>query len=280
MAQSADPTDPDTLPPPQPIGRPQDHIPRLASMRTISALILREMSSTYGRSPGGYAWAVLEPALALALMVAIFSIGFRTPPLGTNFPIFYASGLLPFGMFIAVSGKVQQSINYSRQLLAYPRVTFIDAVAARFILAVLTQGMVSLIIFTAILSLANTRTILDLPVLLNAFAMAAALGLGFGLMNCVLISRAAIWQTVWSVITRPLVLISGVIFLHDIVPLPYRHWLEWNPLTHPVGEARRAFYYSYEGEYIAYLYTYGLALGTGAAGLLLLRSYYRDLLER
>ncbi|MCC1494749.1 ABC transporter permease [Cognatishimia sp. F0-27] len=279
MARSAD-TYADSLPPPQAIGRPQDHIPRAASLRTIAALILREMSTTYGRSPGGYAWAVLEPALALAVMVAIFSTGFRSPPLGTSFAIYYASGFLPFGMFMVVSSKTQQSINYSRQLLAYPRVTFVDAIAARFILAVLTHSMVSLIIFSVILMTTETRTILDLPRLLNAFAMAAMLGLGFGMLNCVLVSRAPIWQTVWSVITRPLVLISGVLFLHDKIPSPYREWLEWNPLVHPVGEARRAFYYSYTGAYVDPVYAYGLALITGAAGILLLRSYYRDLLER
>ena len=45
--------------PPQPQLRP----PRVQTFRTISALIMREMQTTYGRSPGGYLWAVLEPVL-------------------------------------------------------------------------------------------------------------------------------------------------------------------------------------------------------------------------
>ena len=68
--------------------RPVNRTMRLATPRTILALILREMSSTHGKSPGGYLWMVLEPALGIALLSAIFSLGFRSPRLGTNFPIF------------------------------------------------------------------------------------------------------------------------------------------------------------------------------------------------
>ncbi|MGR3608783.1 MAG: ABC transporter permease [Sulfitobacter sp.] len=258
----------------------RSRLPSLASLRTISALILREMASTYGRSPGGYAWAILEPALGVTLMVVIFSTGFRSPPLGTNFAIYYASGLLPFIMFNSTAAKVQQSINYSRQLLAYPRVTFMDALLARLFLNILTQAMVGVMIFSFILIVYDTRTILDIPRLLNAYAMAIGIGFGIGVLNCVFISRQAVWQNIWSVISRPLVFVSGVIFLHDRIPEPFSTWLEWNPLVHAIGEARKAFYYSYRGAYVDYSYPYFFALICTVLGLLFLRSYTRDFLER
>ena len=182
----------------------RERLPRAASLRTIAALILREMAVTYGRTPGGYVWAVLEPALGVGLLVLIFSAGFRTPPLGTNFGIYYASGLLPFFMFMTTSAKVQQAINYSKQLLNYPRVTFIDALLARLVLNVLTQLAVSVMIFTFLLTMYETRTVFRLDRLLNAYAMAIGLGFGVGVLNCLLISRHAIWNTIWSVISRPL----------------------------------------------------------------------------
>lgn len=260
--------------------RVQDGLPRFASLRTMVALILREMSTTYGRSPGGYIWAVAEPALGLVLLVAIFSTGFRTPPLGTNFAIFYASGLLPFFTFLQVSNKVGQSINFSRQLLSYPRVTIVDALMARFVLCALTQFLVSYLILMVILTTMETRTVIVLPVIVSAFAMATALGLGIGTLNAVLMAYYPIWQSIWSVITRPLVLISGVIILHDRIPVPYRDWLSWNPLVHVVGHSRTGFYYSYRGEYVDITYVYGVSLVCGAVGLLFLRRYYRDSLER
>lgn len=254
--------------------------PRFGSIRAIGALVLREMSTTYGRSPGGYLWALLEPTLGILLLVVIFSTGFRSPPLGNNFAIYYASGILPFFTCLGISNKCSQAINYSKQLLNYPRVTYADAILARFLLSLMTQIIVSFILFSAILLFFQTRTVLVFPRLVQAYAMAACLGLGIGLANAVLITRFPLWQAVWSVFTRPLILVSGVVFLHDSIPEPYRSWLEWNPLIHVVGEARRAFYYSYVGDYVSPPYVYGVALVCSVGGLLFLRSYYRDFLER
>lgn len=253
--------------------------PPFASVRSIMALILRDMSATYGRSPGGYIWAILEPAAGVALMTAVFSVGFRSPPLGTNFPIFYASGLLPFFLFMNVSGAVAQSINHSRQLLNYPRVTFIDAVLAKFFLTTLTQLIVSYLLFTGILLVFDTQTVLNLPQIVLAYTMAAVLALGIGLMNAVLMTRWPIWQTIWSVVTRPLFIISNIIFLVDEIPEPYRSWLMWNPIVHFVGLMRHAFYYSYEAAYVDVTYVFLVGMILAATGLLFLRRYYRDFLE-
>jgi capsular polysaccharide transport system permease protein len=259
---------------------PRAHLPRFATARAITALILREMITSYGRSPGGFLWAFLEPTLGLLVMVAVFSAGFRSPPIGSNFAIFFASGLLPFSMFMAVSAKVSQSLNFSRQLLNFPRVTLADTILARLILTVMINLTISCVMFTVILTVFETRTILDLPRITMSYIMAISLGLGIGLMNAVLISRHQIWQSVWSVITRPLVLLSGVLILHTSLPEPYRTWLEWNPLVHVTGEARRGFYYSYHGDYVSPQYVFGISLVTGVIGFLFLRRYYRDFLER
>ncbi len=68
-----------------------------ATGRVVAALMLREMSTTSGRNPGGYIWSILEPVAGIALMSWIFiTIGLSSPGLGTNFAMFYATGLLPF----------------------------------------------------------------------------------------------------------------------------------------------------------------------------------------
>ncbi|MBY5935541.1 ABC transporter permease [Tateyamaria omphalii] len=252
---------------------------RFAMPRTISALILREMGGTYGRSPGGYLWALAEPLLGIALLSAIFSIGFRSPRLGENFPIFYATGVLPFFLFNDVSSKTAQAVNYSRQLLAYPRVTLIDAVLARYILALLTQLLISYVLLTGILWAFETRTTLEVDRVLMAYSMAAALGLGVGILNCFLMSMFQVWQRAYNIMTRPLLLVSGVIFIYESIPDPYQSWLWWNPLMHVTGELRGAFYKSYEAAYVTPAYVFGFAAISGAVGLLFLWRYYRDIME-
>src|SRR6056297_2598680 len=185
--------------------RPNRNRPRFVTVRTITALLLRQMVATYGRRPGGYLWAILEPALSIMLLTAIFSAGFRTPSLGTNFAIFYASGFMPFMMWQKVASSLGTSLRANKNLLTFPRVTIVDAMTARLILEVLTQLLVSYIIFAGILYLYDTRTVLKIPELLSAYSMAVALAIGIGVLNCFLILRFVMWGTIWGIMTRPLV---------------------------------------------------------------------------
>tara|TARA_R110002049_G_scaffold117332_2_gene270537 strand:- start:120896 stop:121711 length:816 start_codon:yes stop_codon:yes gene_type:complete len=252
---------------------------RFASLRTISALVLREMVTTYGRSPGGYLWAVIEPVAGIALLTLIFSAGFRAPALGTNFPIFYATGMLPFLMYNDLAGKVALSLLFSKPLMAYPAVTFVDAIIARFIVNLLTQVLVVYITFGGIMLIFDTRLLPDYPTIVTAFGLAALLGLGVGTMNCYLFTRFPVWQRAWSILMRPMFIISCIFFTFETIPQPYNDYLWYNPLVHVVGLVRRGFYSSYDGSYISVLYLLALSLGLLMSGLLLLRRHHRFLLN-
>lgn len=252
---------------------------RWATPRAIWALLLREMATGYGRSPGGYAWAVLEPVGGIALLSALFSLGFERPELGRNFPIFHATGLLPFLVFATVSGKVATSLLFSRALLAYPAVTWADAIIARFLLTLATQLLVAYLILGGILWAFDTQTVLDPAPIALCFALAAVLALGIGTLNAFLFTRFPAWQMVWSILMRPVFLMSAVFFTPDRLPQQYRDILWWNPLAHLPGLLRRGFYPGYRGDYVSPLYVLAVALLALVAGLLLLRWQARDLLN-
>ncbi|MBW7055766.1 ABC transporter permease [Paracoccus bogoriensis] len=250
---------------------------RFASLRAIGALMLREMATSHGRSAGGYLWAIAEPVGGIVLLTLIFSVGFRAPPLGTNFAIFYATGVVPFMAYLDMSNKVAGSIRYSKPLLTYPAVTFMDALIARILFSVITQAMVAVLIFSGILLMLDTRTDPQILQIALAFAMTILIATAVGVMNCFLFAAFAWWQPVWSILMRPLFLVSCIFFLFDTIPLPYREWLWWNPLVHVVGQMRKAFYPSYSGDYVSHVYVFGLGLGLIALGLTLLVRYHRDL---
>lgn len=262
-----------------PLGRPKVTKRRLPGLRTIVALILREMSSTYGRSPGGYAWAILEPVAGTLLLTAVFGAFFSSPPLGTSFPLFYATGILPFTIFMAISGALAQAINFSRPLLAYPSVTWVDAILARFVLQFLTNLMVGYITFTGIMILFPSPVILDLTRMGLAIILAALLGLGIGILNCFLFTRFPLWQRGWSILMKPLFIISGIFLPFEAVPQPWRDWLWYNPLVHVVGVMRQGVYFSYDGAYVSVLYLLLISGVTGLIGLVFLGRYHRDLMH-
>ncbi len=259
----------------RPVHRPVPFV----TLRVVTALILREMTSTYGRKPGGYAWAILEPVAGIALLSWIFALVARNPPLGTDFAMFYASGMMPFWIFTQVSSRVSQSLRYSRQLLAYPRVTVLDALAARYLLNIVLQLLIAYLVLGGIRVLVDTGTTVVLPRILLGFAMAAALAAGVGAFNCVLMTAFPLWQTAWAIINRPLVLVSGVVFMIEDIPEPVRSYLTWNPLVHVVAEVRAGFYFGYHPDYVAPAYVLGVSLVLLVVGMLLTWRFYREALE-
>jgi len=109
--------------------------------------------------------------------------------------------------------------------------------------------------------------------------MAATLALGVGMINALLFTAFPVWQRVWSIITRPLFLVSGVIFIFDSVPQPYRDYLWWNPLVHVVGQMRDSFYPTYDSSYVSHTYVFGVSAVMIVFAIIFLRRYHRDILD-
>ena len=275
MSQAASSTE--TSPPDIPPLRPR--VRSFGTMRSIGALVLREMATTYGRSPGGYIWALLEPVGAIAILTIAFSLLLRSPSLGTNFPLFYATGYLPFALYLSVSVKVGQAIRFSRPLLAYPSVTYMDAIFARLILNLLTQVLVFYIVMTGLHMVYDVRTILDLPAILLSLSMATALGLGVGVMNCFLMSILPVWENIWQIVNRPLFILSMVLYIYEDLPSYAQKYLWYNPMGHMTGVMRIGFYPTYDATYVSVTYVFGVALVMIAVGFILLGRYHRLILN-
>lgn len=252
---------------------------RWAAPRTVMALMLREMSTRYGRQPGGYIWAVLEPLAGIFVLAIGFSLLMRSPPLGTSFILFKATGMMPFLLYMAVVSAVAYSVQFSRPLLAYPAVTWLDMVLARFVLNTLTQLLVSYLVLAGILVVTGTRSVLDFGDIALSMGLASVLGLGIGTLNCYLFLRFPVWEQAWAILNRPIFLISGIIFLYEGMPQVAQDILWWNPLMHITGLMRAGFYPTYEAAYVSVAFVLTCALVPMVAGLMLLRRHHQDLVN-
>ena len=253
---------------------------RCRVFRSVGALVLREMTTTYGRSPGGYVWAILEPVGGIAVMSIVFSLVLRSPPLGTSFVLFYALGILTFGLYGSIMGVTSAAIQYSRPLLAYPAVTFMDALIARILLNLLTHMIVMVIVVSAIILYSDLNVMIDWDAVMLAIGMVVTMGIGVGSVNCFLNNRFPVWKMVWGIITKPLFLISGVLFIPENVPAAARHILMYNPLIHATSEIRKGFYPTYDAIHVVPFYPYAVALVLTLFGFLLLLRYHKEIILR
>lgn len=251
--------------------------PRFRIFRSISALILREMSTSYGRSPGGYLWVILEPVAGVTLLTVLFSLLARNPPLGTNFPLFYATGMLPFTMYAAVCGLVATAVLFSRAFLSYPAVSFMDALIARFLLTSLTHILVMVLIISGIVLTYDLKLVIQWQYAFQSIGLLLMLTFGIGMANCYLFMKFPVWQSFWGILNRPLFLLSGVFFIPELLPEKALVYILWNPLIHIIGLMRKAFYPTYDAPYIDMTYVAVLSVCIGALGLWFVYRYHKDL---
>jgi capsular polysaccharide transport system permease protein len=213
------------------------------------------------------------------LIAFVFSLVLDAPSLGNNFPLFYATGFLPFILFNDIVNKLASAIRFSKPLLAYPSVTYLDALVGRFCLNVLTHALVTIIILAGIETIFSTGAAFQITPILNAFAMAAVLALGVGTLNCFLLSRFPVWDRLWQIVTRPLFIISGIFFVFEDLPRNMGDLAWFNPLLHVTGEMRRGVYANYEASYASAAFVYAIGLSCLALGLMLLNTHQRRILN-
>ncbi|MBO9473261.1 ABC transporter permease [Shimia sp. R10_1] len=239
------------------------------------------MTTSYGRTPGGYVWAILEPIGAVAMITIVFSLGLRlrAPSLGISFVLFYATGMLSFLTYQRVQTKVTKAITFSRPLLFYPSVTYLDTLIARFLLNFLVQLVVFCVVMTIIILYFETRAVIDLPSIIVALAMAGALAMGIGTFNAYLFPSFPLWQSVWGIITAPLFFVSSIFYAYEDLPPFGQNALWYNPIIHIVGVMRSGFYPSYEPAWVSYEFVFGISLLFLFLGIVFLGRYHKDIVN-
>jgi len=246
--------------------------PLLTKARVIGALVLRESRVTFGSVKLGYFWAIAEPVIGTAILTLIFSYLARHPPIGTSFPLFYATGMITYQMYRKLSGSMLNVFSANRGLLAYPLVKETDVVFARWILINLTYLFIFIIFFTGLIYLDQAGLPHRLDITLLALAALSLLGLGAGLTNAMICVLWPTWKRIEAIISRPMFFISGVFFIPEMIPPTVRYYLSWNPLMHIIDWFRVGYYSNYDSiifdpGYLFLSTALLLAIGLGAERL-------------
>ncbi len=245
----------------------------------IAALLVREMSTRFGNKPGGYLWAVLDPLLHVLLMTLVFQAIARLPALGPSFPLFFASGYLPFLFYQGMSSFIAGTVKANKALFTYPVVAPIDAVVSRFILQSMTATLVVTLVLTSIILKDEVVTDINVAELIAACALAALFGLGVGLVNIGLFALSPLYEKIFGIVNRPVFMISGVFFLPDSLPHPFSGYILWNPLVHVIMMFRQGIYPEYRASGLDEFYVVKLVAALCFLGLMIFTSSARSLRE-
>ena len=109
----------------------------------IYALLLRELSSRFGKSRGGFAWVLVEPIAHLLVPVVIFGFIRQGLVPGVEYPVFLVYGFLPFLLFKTICLQIVDGVNAAQGLLSYRQVLLMDVFVAKAMAYAVIQAIVA-----------------------------------------------------------------------------------------------------------------------------------------
>jgi capsular polysaccharide transport system permease protein len=214
--------------------------------RIIGALVLRETRATFGTSQIGYLWAIITPTAGTALLVTIFTAVGRHPPYGSSFALFFGTGMFLLGFFNKLSNSLMTALDANRALLVYPLVSPMDIFYGRAILIGATYILIMGVYFSGLIALGLANSPAHPLDVIAAFVVTLTLGFGIGVFNAVIFSIFESWKQVEKVLTRPLIFVSGVLYIPSAMPPNIIDYLKWNPVLHLIEWFRVGYYDSYQ----------------------------------
>lgn len=246
--------------------------------RVIGALIIRETRTRFADAKLGYGWALIEPILHITLLSVTFAVLMHgQPPIGTQFFIFYYTGLVPYHIFVHTSSGMSHAITGNGPVLQLPPVTSFDVIAARGLLEIITDVIVAVILLVGFGAVGLAAMPDDLWSPSIALLVTAAFGCGLGYFNAVLIVFFRSWDKVYGQVTRILYFISGIFYVPGMMPDWARDSLAWNPLLHAIDWFRAGFFASYQPHWLDRSYLVILTILSLVGGMGLERALRRKL---
>lgn len=225
--------------------------------RVVFAVILRESRTRYGNSNIGYAWAIVDPLIILAVFVAIFSVLGRSSPVGSPITVFFVTGIVPLFFWRGAVGQGASAVSASLGLLTYPQVMPTDILVARILLESATTVVVFLIFLVGlyyIVDVSPSWFFGDPP-----GVIAATLGMFYFTFGTMYLSSSLarvlpIWRNIWGYLGRPIYFLSGIFFTLEQLPDGVRGYMTYNPVAHMVEWLRSAMIPTFESSAYSILF--------------------------
>ncbi len=214
--------------------------------RILGAIIIRDVRAKMAGSIVSYARVALFPMIHLIFLITIYKTLGRTALLGTDSAVYYATGILPFVLFVYPIRSNLSALLENKQLLVFPVVFPNDIIFARIILEVVNSFISILFIFIIFLCVGfdviprnpyeTLSGIFATILFTSSFCFAAAI-IAYhqptSIQLCVLIGVG-------------FYLSSGMFFLPSQMPPLAQQILYFNPLAHCVEWIRSGYYETYK----------------------------------
>ena len=247
--------------------------------RVLSALVMRELLTRYGRNNIGFLWLFLEPMLFTAVITAFWAATRSIH--GSSIPItaFALTGYSSVLLWRNLVGRCLNAIETNKALLYHRQVTVADVYFARIILEILAVSTSFVILATGLFVLGWMPGPEDAFSVLQGWVVQAWFGAALALTLAGLAARFPLVGRLWPPFSFILFAFSGVGFLVDSLPDAMQSVVLWLPMVNVLEFIRHGWFGSAFKAHYDMQYVLIVNLVMTFAGLSLIRQAGLDTSE-
>jgi capsular polysaccharide transport system permease protein len=246
-------------------------------LRVIGALMLRELSTRFGRENIGFLWIMVEPLL-FAVLVAVAWRALKGPlESGVDILVFVVSGYLPLVFFRSTISRAVNSFTANGSLMYHRQIKILDLILVRFTIELIGHMMAYLFIALALGAFGFFPMPHDLGFMMLGWAYYALFTLSIALVVAPLSEMSEVVEKIIPVITYLMVPFSGAFFLVGSLSANAAAVVLYSPPVHGMEMMRYGLFGPSIDPQFDFLYPLKFCLPCMALGLLLCRIVRKNL---
>ncbi|WP_459618476.1 ABC transporter permease [Bordetella sp. 2513F-2] len=224
----------------------EERSPLKITRAVVFALVLREMLTRFGARRMGAFWMLFEPIAHVLLIMVIFGVIRDREVPGMDFPVYLATGLIPFFLMRNIALRLMDGISANQALFAYQQIKPMDTLVARTIV----EFSLSACVYTVVILGMGFWFGYDISMAdplrwFVALATGVALSFALGIIFCIYTQFFPGAKTFIRLSFFFLYLMSCVIFPIWAIPTQYLEWVMWNPYLHIIDVLRSSVFEHY-----------------------------------
>jgi ABC-type polysaccharide/polyol phosphate export permease len=211
-------------------------------MRVVSALILREIITRYGRHNIGFLWLFMEPMLFTLGIAALWTIAGLHH--GSDLPIvaFALTGYSTVLLWRNMPNRCVGSIAPNSALMYHRNVRILDIFLSRVALEGIGATISFVVLCATFIFLEVMEGPEDLLTVALGWAMTAWFGAGLAMLLGAWAERSEIVEKLWHPAAYLLFPLSGAAYMVDALPPDLREAVLLLPMVHGVELIREGFF--------------------------------------
>ena len=246
-------------------------------VRVIKALMLRELTTRFGRENIGFLWIMVEPLL-FALLVGLLWRGIKGPEeYGVDIIVFVVSGYIPLVLFRSSMSRAVSSFTANSSLMYHRQIKVLDLILVRFIIELVGHMMAYLFVAIALGALGFFPWPYDIGFMLLGWAYYSLFTFAVTLVIAPLSEMSEVVEKIIPVTTYLMVPFSGAFYLVSALPEGAAMVVLYSPPVHGMEMMRYGVFGPSIDPQFDYLYPLATSLALLAVGLLLCRIVRRRL---